>query len=159
MELETAIFQIMEHCAPKSILCIGAAAERAAEKWQAQPAGIRVRSVEPPFATDELPTDETFDLAVVGDCLEAMSKADCELLLGQLRNFVASRIVVHTEEGRSPMAFADFIGLGFKRWDVAGEKQETGHIYTYDIASYNHKRQWNSPENWANPENWDKYRW
>ena len=32
-------------------------------------------------------------------------------------------------------------------------------VYTYDIDTFNHRREWNSPEHWANPENFRRYRW
>ena len=32
-------------------------------------------------------------------------------------------------------------------------------IFTYNLESYNKKRNWNNADGWANPENFDKYRW
>ena len=31
--------------------------------------------------------------------------------------------------------------------------------YSYNLKTYNIKRDWNNPKGWANPENFDKYRW
>ena len=31
--------------------------------------------------------------------------------------------------------------------------------FSYNLKTYNNKRNWNNPEGWANPENFDKYRW
>ena len=31
--------------------------------------------------------------------------------------------------------------------------------YSYNLKTYNIKRDWNNPKGWANPENFNKYRW
>lgn len=31
--------------------------------------------------------------------------------------------------------------------------------HSYNLKTYNIKRDWNNPKGWANPENFDKYRW
>lgn len=158
MELDGVLLHIIEYCAPSRVICCGQAARAAVIRWQDAHPETVIRYLVPSSAVDSIPRDETFDLVVMSGCLEQLSKADSELLLGQLRNSVSPQIIVHMA-GDGPLGFGDFIALGFKRWESETLKPDTGCIYTYDIASYNHKRQWNTPENWANPENWDKYRW
>ena len=31
--------------------------------------------------------------------------------------------------------------------------------YSYNLSTYNNKRDWNNSEGWANPENFNKFRW
>jgi len=31
--------------------------------------------------------------------------------------------------------------------------------HSYNLKTYNIKRDWNNPKGWANPENFNKYRW
>ena len=45
--------------------------------------------------------------------------------------------------------------LGFLKLELKGAE----NFYSYNLDSYNKKRNWNSPEGWANPDNFDKYRW
>lgn len=158
MELEAAFLQIIAVCAPESLLCCGRSACRAGENWLKRSPGTVVENLDEHSPLASLPDDRTVDLTVLSECLERLDKKRAELLLGQLRNNISGQIVVHSQDS-GPLAFTDFIALGFKRWDWSPGETVDGHIYTYDIASYNHKRQWNTPENWANPENWDKYRW
>ena len=158
MELEAAFLHIIELCEPGSLLCGGKAARGAAENWLRRSPKTLMENLDEDAPLASLPKGKTVDLTVLSGCLESLDKKRAELLLGQLRNFVSGQIVVHTRDN-GPLAFPDFIALGFKRWDCPSGEAVQGHIYTYDIASYNHKRQWNTPENWANPENWDKYRW
>ena len=48
-----------------------------------------------------------------------------------------------------------FIELGFTH----SAEITPAKIYSYNIKTYNNKRDWNNPEGWANPENFEKYRW
>lgn len=157
MRTDQALFQIIQQCKPRSILYCGASAAEASERWcKERPETQLFRlSVTP---DTNLGSQSPVDLSLLSDCLETLSWSESELLLGQLRNFVSGQIAVYLC-GPATLQFTDFLALGFKRWESDGMLVDDGHIYTYDIATYNHKRQWNSPENWANPENWDKYRW
>lgn len=157
MRTDQALLHIIRHCQPRSILYCGKSAAEASEHWRKEmPEAQLSRLSMPPDNT--LTSQSPVDLTLLSDCLETLSWSEGELLLGQLRNFVSGQIAVHMS-GDAKLQFTDFLALGFKRWESDGLMLDHGCIYTYDIATYNHKRQWNSPENWANPENWDKYRW
>ncbi len=98
------------------------------------------------------------DLAVVTDTLEQLDHSQGVLLLGTLRNIGIGQIAV-TVSDDSGWNFADFIGLGFKRHAKFIDAGHSVTLYTYNLASYNHKRDWNNPKNWANPEMWGKAWW
>jgi len=96
-----------------------------------------------------------FDFAIVADYLEHLPKAEGLQRLARLRNLHSPRIWVLVDQG-STWEFADFISLGFCR---CGSVASDASCYGYDLATYNHRRDWNNPRFWANPENWNKYRW
>lgn len=108
--------------------------------------------------TAALPLSRLYSLALITETLEHLDHHQGELLLGQLRNMGAERIALLIGDAAESWHFQDFIGLGFKRlYHYAAPVKAT--LYAYDIATYNHRREWNNPRNWANPEMWDKARW
>lgn len=100
----------------------------------------------------------TADLAIVHNTLESVGTRPGQQILGYLRNSLAKRIWVLVSKD-SDWPLQDFIGLGFRRDASLLSDTSYLHSYTYDIRSYNHKRNWNNPRFWANPENFHKYRW
>ena len=114
--------------------------------------------------------DETrYDCALVADFLEHLPKDDGVAVLGRLRNLHAPQLIVFIDHVSSVAAWTldDFIALGFRhdqdlRGNVnanPGSTERTLALYSYDIATYNHERDWNNPRHWANPEMWGKYFW
>jgi len=103
-------------------------------------------------------TKQRYDLAILYDCLEHLTRSEGIELIGRLRNIITPRIWI-LNSTRSEWQWNDFIGLGFKSSDSLIFQKEKLQPYYYDISTYNKKRNWNNPKNWANPENWDKYRW
>ena len=91
-----------------------------------------------------------FDLALVME-LEKLSKSQGIELLAKLRNCYGCKIIVGMEKPNQ-WSLEDFIGLGFKR----ERRQLEWEIYSYDIGTYNRKRQWNNSKFWANPEMWHR---
>ena len=115
----------------------------------------RIRHFQTPAAVD--PTD-TYDMGVVLDCLEHCSLDQGAQLLGILRNVMCKQLWVVVPSG-GEWSFKRVLGFGFKRLNCYQEGDDEICSYSYDIASYNRKRSWNTPQYWANPENWGKYRW
>ena len=103
---------------------------------------------------------QDINLVLVGDEIESLDSSSARQVIGQLRNTLNAQILALLSSS-APLDFADMIGLGFKR--EANEFSETDKnrmtLYTYDIANYNKKREWNNSRFWANPENFDKFRW
>lgn len=75
----------------------------------------------------------------------------CGRVLARLRNQYSQEIAVTFDE---PPAEADLFGLGFKRLAPVPL-----NFFGYDIAHYNHTRDWNNPKYWANPERWGTDFW
>ncbi|WP_372972461.1 DUF6231 family protein [Marinobacter sp.] len=153
-----AIFEsVIRDARPSSILVGGSTAEAAAAEQLSSTADIRVDVLE--HAGGELAghSAEPHDLALVSDTLEAMDRTTGTLLLGQLRNLGNRRIAVLVDD-TSQWSLTDLVALGFTR-QVGGDGQGGHSLYTYNIDTYNHKRDWNNPKYWANPEMWDKARW
>ena len=104
---------------------------------------------------------QEIDLVLVTREIEALDRTAARQVIGQLRNSLNAQILVLLSSS-APLDFSDMIGLGFKR--EASESSATHDnnsmtLYTYDIANYNKKREWNNSRFWANPENFDKFRW
>ncbi|MBR9910456.1 MAG: hypothetical protein GYB33_08925 [Gammaproteobacteria bacterium] len=117
--------------------------------------GCRVARVHNIDELDDLPH---FELGVVFDYLEQQPVEEGRHLLCRLRNLKCDKVwvaVLTCPEWN----FNSMIGLGFKREHCYSSGDSELCSYSYDIASYNRKRDWNNPKFWANPENWGKYRW
>ena len=94
------------------------------------------------------------DMVLIAEDMALLSKAQASQVIGQLRNILNAQIIALISN-ESPLGFNEMIGLGFKR-----ESQEKDSAtYTYDIANYNKKREWNNARFWANPQNFDRFRW
>lgn len=95
------------------------------------------------------------DMVLIAGDIETLESAHASQIIGLLRNVLNAQIVAVFSDS-STLQFNEMIGLGFKR----ESRTENGMaIYTYDIANYNKKRDWNNARFWANPENFDKFRW
>ena len=157
MNARALFTSVIEDCQPTSLLVAGEAARQAADDWQSTHPDA---SVEPLDATSGELTGvsaQPHDLAIVTDTLEDLPLGTGRILLGQLRNLGNHQIAVLVSHG-SDWSFNDFIGLGFVR--QGSTDGDDGHtLYTYNIDTYNRKRDWNNPKNWANPEMWGKAWW
>lgn len=109
----------------------------------------------------DLAGETRYDCALVADFLEHLPKADGIAVLGRLRNLHASRLLVFIDHTQSlqPWNLHDFIGLGFRHDADLTDGTRNLALYSYDLATYNHEREWNNPRFWANPELWGKYFW
>ena len=149
--------QVLDSQAPNSIICCGELAERVVADWVGDRDGIRISVLPGDAPNAAFPLAEIYDLALITDVLEHLSASEGRTLLGQLRNAGARRIAVLAAPDKN-WRLSDFIALGFKRAEQ-GRADPVKTLYTYDIASYNHKRKWNNADHWANPHMWDKARW
>ncbi|SFR62330.1 hypothetical protein SAMN05216203_1891 [Marinobacter daqiaonensis] len=153
-----ALFQAMiEDCQPGSLLAAGHHARAAAERWHQYHPDATVELLEPTSGELTGHGAVPHDLAIISDTLEELDPRQGSVLLGQLRN-LGNRQIAALISNSSDWAFTDFIALGFVRQGATGH-EEGFTLYTYNIDTYNRKRDWNNPRNWANPEMWGKARW
>ncbi len=147
--------QIVDASAPASLLCCGARAERIARHWARLNPDVCLKTFEPEQAQTTIASLAAADLALVSDTLEHLDHASGSHVLGLLRNYGTQRIAV-VVPSQGLWRFNDFIAMGFR---LHAQLADGLTLYTYNLDSYNHKRDWNNPRNWANPQMWDKARW
>lgn len=122
---------------------------------------MRVTTRSDIFCAADLAGETHYDCALVADFLEHIPKARGAALLGQLRNLHASQLLVFIDHARSiePWTLSDFLALGFHQQETFTDQSCALALYSYDLANYNHQREWNSPKFWANPNMWGRYFW
>lgn len=147
--------QIVDASAPDSLLCCGATAQRIAQHWHRLKPDGQLQTFAPDTAQTVIASLAAADLALVSDTLEHLDQASGSHVLGLLRNYGTQRIAV-VVPSNGPWQFNDFIAMGFRQHAQLADGLV---LYTYNLDSYNHKRDWNNPRLWANPEMWDKARW
>lgn len=153
-----ALAAVVDACAPSSVVSCGDIASAIAERWQQQRPDTQVTSLDPAQPNAAFPLPRTHDLALISDTLEHLDLEEGRLLLGQLRNYGTHQIAVVVPD-QANWQFRDFIALGFRRQGAVGLAGSQQTLYTYNLDSYNHKRQWNNARHWANPEMWGKAWW
>ncbi|MFZ5723677.1 MAG: DUF6231 family protein [Pseudomonadota bacterium] len=123
--------------------------------------GLQVTVRDDVVSVSDLAGETRYDCALVADFLEHLPKADGLSVLGRLRNLHAAQLIVFIDHAHSAAEWTldDFIALGFRHDADLGDGQRTLALYSYDLATYNHEREWNNPRFWANPELWGKYFW
>lgn len=158
MTLDDDLWMMVQRQHPESLYVCGKTAESIADRWQkSSPQPVAVTRQNPSEINSDWAPTGVHRLALITDTLENLGEAEGTLFLGQFRNFGATSLAVGIVDGTPSWDFNTFIQLGFQRF--RHYKMERMSLYTYDIETYNQKRDWNSPEHWANPENWGKYRW
>ena len=100
-------------------------------------------SIVPEIVEEIFPTNDL--------CLVMPDMTLSKVEVGKLKNVLAQRIIIQTKNLK-PEELSE---LGFLKLELKGAE----NFYSYNLDSYNKKRNWNSPEGWANPDNFDKYRW
>ncbi|MBS3805332.1 MAG: hypothetical protein KGY54_12345 [Oleiphilaceae bacterium] len=148
---------ILENCQPRRLLACGERAQELSWQWHETHPETLVTDIVSDEPARDPSLKQPYDLALITDTVEKLSPAEASLLLGQLRNLGSQQIAVLTVDEQG-LSFNDFIGLGFVR-HARIESAPPKTLFTYNIATYNRKRDWNNAKNWANPEMWDKARW
>lgn len=100
---------------------------------------------------DRLPTATRYDVAIVYG-FDSLDKGAVTQLFGHLKNEICERIWAITSPHGS-WQLKDFVALGFRK-DLLPDPLATIASYSYNLESYNHRRDWNNPRFWANPQNW-----
>jgi uncharacterized protein DUF6231 len=109
-----------------------------------------------PSSDSEASSERT--LLIIGESLAALSEASAIEIVAALRNRLNAKMIL-LQCASFPLGFHQLLGLGFKREFQSPPEDDAVNIFSYDIASYNKKRDWNNSRFWANPQNFEKYRW
>ncbi|WAH57592.1 DUF6231 family protein [Pseudomonas silvicola] len=155
---QQALAALLDRYAPPRLLLVGAADFPALAAFrQAHPDTIVAQA-----APGALPTEvagQRFDLAVVVDCLEHMTKRTGQELLGGIRNLNASRIAVLVDLAASGWQETDFYALALQASERFQRDDQVLTLFTYDLREYKQVPDWLNARFWANPENFGKYWW
>ena len=72
--------------------------------------------------------------------------------IGLIKNALSQKLII--------FSFKKNINEGLLRLGLVKEFYDKDLCcHSYNLKTYNIKRDWNNPKGWANPENFDKYRW
>lgn len=155
-----ALLDALEQFAPGSVLAISAGPIPALSAYRESHPDCQVMHCPPASALAQLEDLERFDVALVADALEQLDTDTAEQLLGRLRNLHSAHLLVVVTDAAA-LSRNQLFGLGLvqtARFEHRADDRAL-NLYSYDIASYNHVREWNNPRFWANPEMWGKYWW
>ncbi|HEC59982.1 MAG TPA: hypothetical protein ENI24_10490 [Methylophaga sp.] len=154
LDLTTILSPLIKQCQPQSLLLAGDIAIHSCNEWHdAKPYVLKT-----PFSIQQLVDLPTIDLAIISEITETLPKTQAMQWLGLMRNAHAQHIIVISEitgAMQQGWQLADYLALGMKRMAIV----ENYHLYSYNIETYQLKRDWLNSRFWANPDNFDKYRW
>lgn len=103
-------------------------------------------------ASASINLNQRFDLAIVN----ANAFADTPSLIkaiGLCKNILSHKVLIYAQRSHDPFR-EHFISMGFK--SQKSSNNEINMFYSYNIAAYNFKRDWNNTKHWANPEHWHR---
>ena len=95
---------------------------------------------------------ESFDLFIVLDDVKVT-----EANIGTIKNLISQKMVIFTDFENDGKTDKTMIKLGLQT--ELRDKTNELKCFSYNLKTYNNKRDWNNPKGWANPENFDKFRW
>lgn len=102
---------------------------------------------------------ERFDLAIVVDCLEHLTRRQGLELLGGIRNLNASRLAVLADLAATPWERTDFYALALQKAATFQRDEQTLGLFTYDLRAYKQVPDWLNARFWANPQHFGQYWW
>lgn len=155
---QQALAALLDLQAPKRLLLIGAQAFPALQAFQQAHPDTEVAFAAPGRLPPELAA-QRFDLALVVDCLEHISKREGLELLGGIRNLNASRIAVLADLKAAQWQTTDFYSLALQLSERFARDDQVLTLFTYDLREYKQVPDWLNAKFWANPENFGKYWW
>jgi len=155
---QQALAALLDLHAPKRLLLLGASQFGALDAFKdAHP--DTVVSFATPGPLPETLAAQRFDLALVVDCLEHLSKPAGLTLLGGIRNLNASRIAVLVDLSACDWKETDFFSLALQASERFQRDDQVLTLFTYDLLDYKQVPDWLNARFWANPENFGKYWW
>lgn len=100
------------------------------------------------------------DLAFVSGVLGSMSKREGEILLAELRDVHAQRVIVVSRKSEgNDWSECDFLAMGMYRIGSYATDDDEISVYTFDLYDYKPTPDWLNNRDWAHPELYDKHWW
>lgn len=155
---QQALAALLDLHRPKRLLLVSASQFPALDAFRAAHADTEVFYAAPGPLPEDLAV-QRFDLALVVDCLEHLSKPQGLTLLGGIRNLNASRIAVLVDLGACDWKDTDFFSLALQAGERFQRDDQVLTLFTYDLLDYKQVPDWLNARFWANPENFGKYWW
>jgi hypothetical protein len=163
--VQEILYELLVDLSPASLLCVTTgAAPSAVNQYLAHHEESRVTVVEPDAARIALADLGRFDYAVLSHALEPLEPSEGAALIARIRDMHCHRFALacrhtdaHHREGE--WSEPELLALALTLHRRVREDGVWHSVYTYDVDTYNPKREWNSSENWANPQNFRRYRW
>jgi hypothetical protein len=155
---QQALAALLARYTPEKLLLVGASELPALNAFHGAHPQCRVATAPAAALPAELAA-QRFDLALLVDCLEHLSKRDGLQLLGGIRNLNASRVAVLVDLQAADWRETDFFALAMQASEQFQREAQTLHLFTYDLLDYKQVPDWLNAKFWANPENFGKYWW
>ena len=163
--VQEILFELLEATTPGSLVCVSPSPSLSSvEQYLAHHGHCRLTAMRPGEALERLEGRDRFDYAVLSGALEALSPDNGAALIARLRDLHCHRFAVaclhadaHHREGA--WSEGDLLAMALSLHRRIAEDEVWYSVYTYDIDTFNRKREWNDPTDWANPENFRRYRW
>lgn len=155
---QQALAALLDLHGPKRLLLLGASQFPALDAFKEAHPDTVVSFAAPGPLPAELAA-QRFDLALVVDCLEHLSKREGLELLGGIRNLNASRIAALVDLGDCDWKETDFFSLALQASERFQRDDQVLTLFTYDLLDYKQVPDWLNARFWANPENFGKYWW
>lgn len=155
---QQALAALLDRYQPRSLLVLGASEMPAVKAFVEAHPDCRIDQSQTAPLSAELAA-KRYDLALVVDCLEHLSKREGLELLGGIRNLNSNRLAVLADLNACQWQETDFFALALQASECFQREQQTLHLFTYDLLSYKQVPDWLNAKFWANPENFGKYWW
>ncbi len=159
--IQETLLESLQASAPRELLWIAPAPLAAVDVYRQHEPECRSVSVTPGQLPEALADLGRFDYGLVHQTLERLDLDAGSALLARLRDLHCRRFSVTFAAAEDGPAWTRerFLSLALSLHRRVDQDGISTVVYSYDIDTYNPKREWNDSSNWANPENFDRYRW
>ncbi|MFS0828237.1 DUF6231 family protein [Pseudomonas phoenicis] len=154
---QQALAALLERVRPQRLLLVGSRFPALTAFTQAHPQCVI--DVAAPGPLPAAMAGQRYDLAILVECLEHLSKRSGLELLGGIRNLNASKVAVLADLHACGWQDTDFFALALSASERFRRDQQQLCLFTYDLRDYKQVPDWLNARFWANPENFGKYWW
>jgi len=154
---------LLETVCPEKILIVGESIFGITDQYHEQCQLIQkkcdINKIPISTTIDNNAFNQRYDLAIVSETIESVSKQSSEQLIGRLRDLCSPRIILIAELSGSLWQENELLGFGLNKQAEYNISEKTFIIYQYNIDSYKKTPDWFNPKHWANPQLWNKFWW